>query len=470
MRKQTTVSICEGPILKNLLRYALPLIATGMLQLFYNSADLIVVARWAGGTALAAVGATTSLIHLIINLFVGISVGASVAVAQYFGARDPKNVRESVHSAMGLSVICGLLTMLICLLFSGTFLRMMHTPLDVLGQAALYMRIYALGLPASMVYNFAAAILRAVGDSKRPFYILCFAGVINILLNMVLVIGFHWDVAGVAAATSVSQLISAILAVVCLCRADDCYRFEIKKMRLYREKVILMLHNGIPAGLQNAIFSFSNVLVQSAINSFGSAAMCGSSAATSLENYVYEAMFAINNTCMAFVGQNVGAGNRERINRICRECLLLVTGIGIGLGGAVYLFGDRLLLLYTAASGTQTTVPAELIIRYGLQKLRYICLPYFLYGIMDVFVGAMRGMGRPWGTMAASIVGICGIRITWIYTAFRFRYHTLGGLYFCYPLSWMVTLLVQFFLFLRVRRQCMEQLAVAKNENFCGKA
>lgn len=462
--KRRTVDMVDGPLLPGIILYALPLIATGLLQLLYNAADMIVVARWAGGTALAAVGSNGPLINLIINVFIGLSVGASVVVSRSFGANDGQNVHESVHCAMAVSLASGVITMVIGLLISRQALMWMGTPADVIEQATVYLRIYFLGMPACMVYNFGAAILRAVGDTRRPLYILALSGLINVGLNLLLVIVFRWDVAGVATATTVSQIFSAVMVVLCLVRAEGSYRYEIRKTRFYKEKFLQMLRHGIPAGIQGSIFSLSNIIIQSSVNSFGSAAMSGNSAAGNLEGLVYVAMNAMYQTCLTFTAQNVGARRPQRLRRIFLLCIVLVTVIGLVMGGAVYLFGEPLLTLYTAASGTDTSISSEEILHYGMLRLSFIVTVYFLCGIMEVLTGAMRGMGSPWLPMLVSVVGVCGIRITWIFTVFRFVDHSLESLYFSYPFSWFVTSAIHAVCYCFTYRKLVRRLQAAKED------
>lgn len=458
MSKRHTVEMCEGPLLGNILLYALPLIATGLLQLLYNAADLIVVARWAGGTALAAVGCNGSLVNLIVNVFMGLSVGASVIVSHAYGAGNRQDVHEGVHTAMALSIVSGLITMVIGLVISRQALVWMGTPDDVIDQADLYLRIYFLGMPACMIYNYGAAILRAVGDTKRPLYILTFSGLINVGLNLLTVIVFHMDVAGVAIATTVSQIISAVLVVICLIRAEDSYRYEIKKTRIYKDKLKEMLRHGIPAGIQGSIFSISNVIIQSSVNSFGSAAISGNAAAGNLEGFIYVAMNSLHHTCLAFTSQNLGARKPERIRKVFVTCLWLVAAIGAALGWGFYLAGRPLLSLYTAATTTETTISAEEILHYGMTRLTVIATTYFTCGIMEVVVGSLRGMGSPWMPMIVSIAGVCGVRIAWIYTIFRFVSHTLTSLYISYTISWVFTATVHIICYCFVYRKTVRKL------------
>ncbi len=461
MNKRQTVNMCDGPVFKNIVLYAVPLILTGLLQLLYNAADIIVVAKWAGGTALAAVGSNGALVNLIVNVFVGLSVGASVIVSRFYGAGDKRNLHESVHCAMSLSIICGVVTLVIGLLVARPALTLMSTPADVIDQATTYLRIYFLGMPAFMIYNFGAAILRAVGDTKRPLYILMASGLVNVILNLILVIGFHFDVEGVAIATLASQIISAVAVVICLMRTSDVYKFEFRKMRIYPSKLGAMLRNGIPAGIQGSIFSISNILIQSSVNSFGSAVVSGNAAAANVEGFVYVAMNSMHHTCLAFMSQNIGAGKFERLSKVFRTCIITVIIVGLVVGGAAFLFGEQLMSLYTATSGADQSILPEDVVKYGMNRLEIICTMYFICGIMDVLVGALRGMGSPWMPMIVSIVGVCGIRITWIYTVFRF-YHTPESLYVSYIVSWVATAAVQFICYLVVSKRFK---ALAKSTN-----
>ena len=458
LARHKNIDMCNGPLLKNILLYSLPLIATGVLQLLYNMADSIVVAKWAGGEALAAVGSTGSLINLVTNVFIGLSIGASVVVSHYYGAERRTDVHQAVHTAITLSVVAGVLTMIVGLLVSHPALKLMGTQPEVLDQATLYVRIYFIGMPASMVYNFAAAILRSIGDTKRPFYILVMSGLVNIILNLFFVIVLHWDVAGVAAATAVSQLLSAALTLWCLIKAHDCYRLELSKLRLHREKALLMLRYGIPAGIQGSIFSISNMLIQSSINSFGVAAMSGSAASSNIEGLVYISMNSIYQTCMAFTGQNLGAGKAKRVVKAQRLCSAVVVAVGLITGALVITFGRQLLTFYTAASSVETAVSSEQIISYGMQRLTIIAATYFLCGLMEVQVGSLRGMGVSVVPMIVSIIGVCGVRIVWILTVFRTIDHTLESLFISYPVSWAATAFIHFMCLLAVRKKRLKNL------------
>ena len=448
------IDMCNGPLFGKILIFAVPLMLSGMLQLFFNAADIIVVGQFVGHTALAAVGSTGSLINLLVNVFVGLSVGTNVLVARYYGARDAKHLHETVHTSVLTSVLSGTALIVIGIILAEPLLTLKGTPDDVLDQAALYMRIYFVGMPASMLYNFGAAILRAVGDTKRPLYFLFISGIVNVILNLVLVLVFHLGVAGVAIATVPSQVLSAVLVALCLIKTDAPYRLELKKLRIHKSKLLEIIKIGLPAGMQGAVFSISNVLIQSSINSFGSTVMAGSTAASNIENFVYTAMNALYQTALSFTGQNVGGGKYKRIGKIMRICVLDVTVIGILLGGGAYLCGSTLLSIYT--SDPQ-------VIQYGLERMMFVCLPYFLCGIMDTLVGSLRGMGYSIMPMIVSLTGACALRIVWIMTIFQMN-PTLSTLFLSYPVSWFVTALAHFICYLIVHHRFMKKHAAEMAE------
>lgn len=451
MKKSYEIDMCNGPLLGKLLLFALPLMLSGILQLLFNAADIIVVGRFTGSHALAAVGSTSSLINLLVNLFIGFSIGANVLTAQYYGAKDQKNIHQTIHTSILISLIGGIILIAVGVLHARPLLELMATPEDVLDQATLYMKIYFCGMPATMVYNFGAAILRAIGDTRRPLYFLFTAGVLNVFLNLFFVIVFHMGVAGVALATIISQTLSAILVVRCLTNLDGICRLYLKQLKIYPEKLLRIVQIGLPAGLQGAVFSISNVLIQSSVNSFGSIAMAGNTAASNLEGFVYTSMNAVYQTALSFTSQNMGAGKYERIGMILRRCVALVTIIGLALGGLVVLFHQPLLSIYS-------TDPE--VISYGTIRLFIICLPYFLCGIMDTLVGMLRGMNYSILPMIASIVGVCGLRIVWIFTVFRWN-HTLFTLYISYPITWALTACVHFGCYLWVRKRISKRAGAA---------
>ena len=437
------MDMCNGPLLGKIIIYAFPLILSGILQLLFNAADIVVVGRFAGNHALAAVGSTSSLINLLVNLFMGLSVGANVLVAGYYGGNKHKEISETVHTAILTAVFGGILLIFVGFFLSRPLLTLMGTPADVLDHAVLYMQIYFAGMPVMLVYNYGSAVLRAIGDTKRPLYFLMIAGVVNVCLNLVFVIVFHMGVAGVALATVLSQVISAGLIIRCLMNADSSYKLELNKLKFDIDKFIRMMQIGIPAGLQGSIFSISNVLIQSSVNSFGSIAMAGNTAAANIEGFVYMAMNALHQTALSFTGQNMGAGNFKRIYKIMWICLGMVAAVGLLLGNAAYIFGDTLVGIYSSDPE---------VIQYGVVRLLYICVPYFLCGLMDVMVGVLRGMGYAIMPMIVSLTGACGLRVLWVFTVFASN-RSLPVLYLSYPVTWTVTFVVHLVCFMIVRRK-----------------
>lgn len=433
MKKSYEIDMCNGPLLGKLLLFTLPLMLSGILQLLFNAADIVVVGKFSGSQALAAVGSTSALINLFVNVFIGFSIGANVMVAQYFGAKDEKNVQETVHTSILLGLLGGIFLIAVGILLAKTMLIWMGTPEDVLDQAVLYINIYFIGMPAMLVYNFGAAILRAIGDTRRPLYYLLTAGVVNVILNMIFVIALDMGVAGVATATVISQVISASLIVRCLMHSEGMYHLDPHKLRIHKGKLAGIVRIGLPAGLQGAVFSISNVLIQSSINSFGSIAMAGSTAAGNIEGFVYTAMNSVYQTALSFVSQNVGGGKQERIPKISWECMIIVFIIGAVMGNAAYHFGDHLLRIYSSDPE---------VIRYGLTRMQLICQVYFLCGMMDVTVGILRGMGYAIMPMIMSLAGACGLRVLWIFTIFHWN-HSLFVLFLSYPITWAVTFAAQ---------------------------
>lgn len=441
------MDMCNGPLFSKLIIFSIPLILSGMLQLLFNAADIIVVGRFAGETALAAVGSTSSLTNLLVNVFMGLSVGANVLVARFYGAGQKKELDEMIHTSIATSIIAG-----IFLIFAGFFLArpalaFMGTPEDVIDQSVLYMRIYFAGMPVLMLYNFGSAVLRAIGDTKRPLYYLLFAGVINVVLNLIFVISFHMGVAGVALATVISQAISAILVIRCLILNDGMVRLELKKLRIVRDKLFKMIRIGVPAGLQGAMFSISNVLIQSSINTFGSIAMAGNTAALNIEGFIYTAMNAMHQGAVSFTGQNFGAHKFKRIGKITLLCEGMVFIVGLLLSVIVLFFVEPLLSLYS---------PEAEVIHYGVIRLQIICATYYLCGMMDVMVGILRGMGYAIAPMIISLTGVCVFRIVWIYTIFK-KFRTLEVLYLSYPATWLLTFLIQLIMFLIIYKKLRKQ-------------
>ena len=436
----------HGPLLPSILLYTIPIILTSVLQLLFNAADLVVVGRFCGSVSVAAVGATGSLTGLIVNLFVGLSVGSGVTVAHALGNGDSDTARKTVHTTVPLSLVSGVILTVVGVCFSGKFLELMGTPDDVLPLSALYMRIYFAGITFTMVYNFCASILRAAGDTKGPLIYLTIAGVVNVVLNVIFVTRFHMDVAGVALATTISQGVSAVLVIIAMVRRTDAIHLDLKKLRFHKSQLGKILRIGLPAGLQNSLFAISNVIIQSSINSFGSVFMSGNAAAGNLEGFVFVAMNAFHQTAVNFIGQNAGAGQYDRIRKILWYCLGCVAVVGAVLGASVYAFGPGLLGIYITDS--------EAAIADGMVRLLYVCLPYFICGLMDVSSGALRGLGASLSPMLISVLGVCGFRIGWIYTLFQIpRFHTPQSLYISYPISWILTFACQLAAFILIYRR-----------------
>lgn len=450
MKRSYEIDMCNGPLLGKMLMFAVPLMLSGILQLLFNAADIIVVGRFTGSQALAAVGSTGALINLLVNVFMGLSIGANVLVAQYYGAHDEENVSDTVHTAILLSVVSGVVLIFLGILLAEPLLTLMGTPDDVLDQAALYMRIYFAGMPVIMLYNFGSAILRAIGDTKRPLYFLLTAGIINVFLNLFFVIVFHMGVAGVALATVISQVVSAGLVVLCLMRNQGMCHLDLKKLHIHRSKLLQIVRIGLPAGIQGAIFSISNVLIQSSVNSFGSIAMAGNTSASNIEGFIYTSMNALYQTALSFTSQNMGARKYDRIGQILGRALATVGIVGFSLGMIALLAGDVLLGIYT-------TDPE--VIRYGLIRMSVICPTYFLCGMMDVCCGSIRGMGYSILPTIVSLTGACALRVVWIFTLFQWD-HTLLNLYISYPVSWGLTAAAHLACYFYARRHLKAQAAL----------
>ena len=447
--KQHKIDMVNGPLLSKLLVFSVPLMLSSILQLLFNAADVVVVGRWAGSDALAAVGSNTSLITLLINLFVGISVGVNVVAARYYGAREEKDLSVTVHTAMTVALLSGILLLFVGVAGAPLFLEWMACPENVLPLASLYLRIYFLSMPAMMIYNFGSALLRAKGDTQRPLYFLLLAGIVNVVLNLFLVIQCHLGVAGVAIATAISQTISASLVVRCMLRETDSLKLDLKKLKIDKFKFYLILKIGLPAGLQGIVFSVSNVVIQSSVNSFGSTIMAGNAASANIEGFVYAAMNAFYQTCLTFTGQNIGAGKPDRVDKVLLECQGLVMATGLVLGVSGYLAGPWLLRIYSSDPE---------VIAAGLVRMRYICLIYFICGMMDVMVGSMRGMGHSIAPALVSMAGVCGLRLVWVATVFK-AYHTTTVLYLSYPVSWTAVLAVHVICYFFIRKQVRRSLA-----------
>lgn len=444
--KKHTQSMLNGPLLPSIISYTIPIILTGILQLLFNAADLVIVGRFCGSVSVAAVGATGSITNLIVNLFIGMSVGAGVTVAHAYGGRNWEAVHRTVHTAMPAALVSGVFLTAVGIVFSEGLLTMMGTPENVLPLSAVYMKIYFAGITFTMVYNFCASILRAAGDTRSPLIFLSIAGVINVALNVVFVTVLHMNVAGVALATVISQAISAVLVVITLMRRTDGCKLDLRKMRFYKVQLLKILRIGLPAGIQSSLFSISNVMIQSSINSFGDAFMSGNAAAGNIEGFVYTSLNAFSQTAVNFIGQNVGAGQLARVKKILAICLGCVVSVGVMLGSLTYSFGETLLSIYITDSPEA--------IGYGLIRMSFVCLPYFICGMMEIATGALRGMGSALTPMIISVLGVCGVRITWLLTVFRIpRFHTPECLFLSYPLTWTVTFAIQMVAFVRIYRR-----------------
>lgn len=452
MKKKYEMDMCNGPLFGKIILYTIPLIMSGILQLLFNAADMIVVGRYAGSEPLASVGSTSSLINLLVNVFMGLSVGTNVLVAHYYGAKNEEDLKTTIHTSISLSIICGVVLSFIGAGLASPLLTMMGTPETLLPYAVSYMQIYFIGMPVMLLYNFGAAILRAIGDTKRPLYYLLIAGVINVILNMVFVIGFSMDVKGVAYATIISQAVSALMITRCLMSLDGPCRLELKSLCLNKEKIIRIAKVGLPAGFQGAVFSISNVLIQSSVNSFGAIAVAGNTATQNLEGFIYISMNSFHQTALSFTGQNLGARKVDRVKKTLLYCQIGVIATGLVMGVVGWIFGTPLLKIYSSE------VP---VIEYGLRRMKVIFLSYFLCGTMDVMVGSLRGMGYSIMPMIVSLLGACGLRIVWIMTIFRMS-RSPEILYFSYPVSWFMTTAVHIICFMIVAMPMLKKIGIEK--------
>lgn len=442
------IDMCNGTIMDKLVSFSLPLMLSGILQLMFNAVDIIVVGQFTGSEALAAVGSTTALIAVFTNLFIGISLGANVLAARFYASGKNKEMSETVHTSIALAFVSGMIMAVVGLLFSRLALEIMGTPDNVIDQSTLYMRIYFLGMPFFMLYNYGAAILRAVGDTRRPLMFLVVAGVTNAVLNMILVIVFHLGVAGVAIATIISQLISCILVLRCLYMTDSSYQLRFSRLCMKKFYLVQIFQVGIPAGVQSTVINISNALLQSSVNSFGSTAMAGYTAANNILGFLYASVNAVTQACMSFTSQNYGVGKYKRMDRVLLDCGILSFVIALVLGCGSYMCGGEILKVYTEDPE---------VIRCGVEILSITTVPYFLCGIMDLFPGALRGMGHSGVPMILSIIGTVGTRIVWIFWIFP-QHRSLYTLFISYPASWFITIVLQVVCFVFVRRTVHGQL------------
>ena len=442
--------MCNGTIMDKLISFSIPLMLSGILQLMFNAVDIVVVGRFSGSQALAAVGSTTALINVFTNLFIGISLGANVLAARYYATGKTKEMSETVHTAIALALVSGVAMAVIGVVFARGALEIMGTPDDVIAKSTLYMQIYFCGMPFFMMYNYGAAILRAVGDTKRPLIFLIVSGVINAILNLFLVIGFHLDVAGVGIATVISQLVSCILVLRCLHHTESSYQLHLAKLRIRSVYLKQIFEVGVPAGIQSTVINISNAMLQSSVNSFGSIAMAGYTASNNIFGFLYVSVNSFTQACMSFTSQNYGVKKLKRMDRVLIDCMILSVVVTLILGSSVYIFGPELLHIYSNQAD---------VIKYGMEIFSYTTVTYFLCGLMDLFPGALRGMGYSTVPMILSIIGTVGVRIIWIYGLFP-SHRSLTFLFLSYPVSWIATIIMQVICFWFVRKKIHRMMAV----------
>lgn len=453
-----SLDMCNGPLAGKILVFTIPVILSGVLQLLFNAMDMVVVGRFAGSLSLAAVGSTSSLTSLLVNFFIGFSVSSGIVISHAIGAKRKSDIHEIVHTSIVASIVSGVLVTIIGIVFSPMILRAMNSPENVIGKAIIYIRIIFLGMPVNMIYNFGASMLRATGETKKPLYYLVIAGVVNVLLNLLFVIVFKMDVAGVALATIISQAISAVLVVRELMRGNEYFKLELKEVRVYKDKLVKIIGIGLPSGIQSSLFSVSNVLIQSSINSFGAVAIAGNSAATNIESFIYTVMNSFYQASITFSGQNMGAKKYSRITRIALVNAGFGAAFGILLGTLSYVFGRELLGIY---------IPKDLVaIEFGLKRMAIVGKMYFLCGVMEVMTGILRGMGYSFISMIISLFGACFLRIAWVYTVFA-KVHTLTSLYISYPVSWLLVIVIDvavfFVLMKKIRKREITALQNCEN-------
>lgn len=447
MGKRKNLDMTNGPFLKKIFIFAIPLVFTGLLQLLYNSADTAIVGKFAGSEALAAVGSTGSLINLIINVFMGMSMGAGVMAARHIGAGDEKRVSKCVHTAIPLGLISGIIVTVIGFFFSESMLRLMQVPEEVIGLSSVYLKIYFMGAPGSIVYNFGASILRASGDTKRPLYILAVSGIINVILNLILVIPFKLSVAGVAIATIVSQYITAIVVIIHMLKTGSVIRLNFKKIRFDKRELICIIRIGIPAGLQNSLFSISNVLIQSAVNSFGDIAMAGIAAGSQFDGYIYTCTNAIAQTAMTFTSQNIGAVKYKNVGKVYRYCFAITTIVAVIMSAFGYFFREQVVWIFADNPD---------VIAIGAERLALVIPFYVFCSLQDVTASQIRGMGKSLEPMIISLVGVCGVRLMWIFVILPDNY-SLIDLYWAYPISWAIAFFALFALYLILKARMIKK-------------
>lgn len=445
----------SGPLFKNIILFSLPLIAAGLLQFLFNSADQIVIGKFGSTESLAAVGSNGSLISLLLNLFIGLSVGANVIMARAIGEKDNGKAERVVHTSILLGAICGIIMAVVCFFMARVFLELLRCDADVIDKATLYLKIYFLGLPATIVYDFGSAILRAKGDTRRPLIYLAVAGAINVVLNLFFVIVCKMDVAGVALATIISQYLSLVLVLICLLRETDFCRLSIGKLKIHKREMLDIAFIGIPSGLSGMCFSIGNIIMQSAVNTLGATSMAAGSVSGTLDGFIYIAMNSLSQASLTFVGQNYGARNAGRIKIVTLECIVIVTAIGLTLTGIELVLAKQLLSLFSDDAD---------VIRQA-EKLMRIYIPlYFLCGIMDVLLGALRGIGRTVVPTIASVIFVCVFRIVWTFTVFP-SLLTLQGLYICHPISWGLCVVFNVVAFIIYFKKMKKGFAEGSGEN-----
>ena len=454
-KKKYSIDMTTGVLFPKILGFAFPLMVTGLLQIIYNAADVMVVGRFAGSISLAAVGATSTLVNLMLNLFLGLSMGSGVVVAKHIGAGDGASVHRTVHSAMLLSIISGFVIGILGVVISPYALSAMGTPDDVHSLSTLYLRIFFLGTPANMVYNYGASILRATGDSKRPLYILTSTGILNVVLNLIFVIKFNMNVAGVALATIISQYVSAICVLYILLNINSYIHLSMKKLHFYKDELLDILKIGIPAGLQGSLFSLSNVIIQSSINSFGAAAIAGNTASGNVDSIIFTCCNSVSQTATTFTSQNLGAGQYKRIRKIYFNCIGVSMGIAAIFGVALLAFGPQILTVFSTDSE---------VIDMGLIRLKLFAVTYIINSVLDVTTGQMRGLGKSVIPMIVTMVGVCGLRVLWVFTVFP-QYRSMFTLYLSYPVSWLATGIVLVTMYAVTFRKILKRSR--NNENTC---
>lgn len=445
MSKANQLDLTEGPILPRLLQFSIPLILSSLLQLLFNAADVVVVGRFAGNNSLAAVGSTGSLINLLVNLFMGLSIGANVVAANYFGAKRSKELVETVHTSILVSFVCGIVLTIVGVVGSKYILILMQAPHEVLTLATLYLKIYFGGITATMIYNFGSALLRAKGDTKRPLYILFGAGIMNLVLNLIFVISFKMDVAGVGWATVISQCFAAGSVLIILVREKDDFKLDFRRLGINTHILAKIVKIGLPAGFQGIMFSFSNVIIQSSVNSFGAVTIAGNAAAVNLEGFVYTAMNGFSQGSLTFCSQNMGAGKIDRIKKVVYTSQVCIFIIGALLGG---LF----LLLRKQLNGFFSNSPE--VIEAGVKRFWVIMTTYYLCGMMDGMSNIIRGIGHSLAPVITSLCGACLYRIIWIFTIFQIpQFHTIYCIYITYPISWLFTFIANVILYIHYMKK-----------------